>query len=210
MSYQKKSKSRFVYIFLLIFTPLLILSFTSRKSPKSQKKSNQVISRNLINEATGINYLQCVRMDSTLVAKYLREGAGNKRVILELFTNNITSADPKFNVYSYLAKNHRTHAIDVTPDTLPYLENCLPLKPDTTYIIGNNYVTIQKLKNFIANRSYTYLKFSPFRSATNHIFFRFSAYRSIKGKEDELISIPVKPFSGLDETNPCPPNKPND
>src|SRR5436189_1631561 len=123
MSYPKKSKNPFVYILLLIFTTSFI-SFTSQ-FPQTQKKANQAVSTNLINEVTGINYLQCVKMVKGTVDKYLRGGVGDKRVILELSTNNITTANPIVKVYSYLATTHAQHGIDVKPDTLQALENCL-------------------------------------------------------------------------------------
>ena len=219
MSYQKKSKSPLIYVLLLVSTPFLIFSFTSPKKPKSQKKSNQEVLVNPLNETPGLNYLQCFKMEKKTVDDYLAGGTGKKRLILELGTSNITSADPEFSLFSYLAKNHRTHGAGENPIEIKALVptgRCYEFLPDTKYIIGNNYVTLKKLKAFIDRLTgdYAYLKFTPYLTTTNHIAFRFSAHIT-KGDREETVETkepqkPKKPFSEPDETNPCPPNKPTD
>jgi hypothetical protein len=201
----------FLTTVFLFITLAAIQSCNNDKNKEGEvKKAQNESVNNLAAAATepfGVRNLYCYYMDTGQVNALLKGGVGNKKIIFQLSSDNLTASNPKFKVKYYLALDHNNHGEGAAEyelkDFNPALP-CLTIEEGKKYTFSNNYLKLKRLSDYIGKLSSTsyYLKFTPDVDADRHIFFHFEAV--------DIASLkPINMQLGPLDTNPSPPAPPD-
>ena len=198
-----KGLLRFTCMLLAVFLIFMMVSFDFQR--KNTARQSDWTEKN-----PGISGIPHFKMSKSIIEKY--GGSWDRRIILKLTIKNISSQNPKVDLYSYLATSQDDHAEGKAADLLEPLNFYLPLNNYPEVIIGNNYIKlreIHKLINSLPGKSYDHIRFIPMISKEHpgHLVFGIKAYISADTPVNPYGDKTTLAYDGV--TNPSPPAPPS-
>ena len=204
----------FLLTTILSFSPAERGRFSPEKRKEPQKKAS-------INHTYFTDQFPCFMMPKNYVDSIINKGSGKRKLILKATFNGSKPDLMNMGVIVYWARNQKKHGSssdndDILPRNLAKdnTGKCLltDIKPGANYKLGNNYITIKKIKQLLANLQN--------EGAKKYAFFRVKVMPGIN-LSDELVysfvacyadgtEVPAHPVTKSDnnESKPSPPAPP--